>query len=57
MVAMDDSRGSQRLSQIINGLKAIRVFARCLMGNQDIGFEPLEGLNILGEDGAAVFAR
>ena len=57
MVAMDDSRGSQRLSQIIEGLKAIRVFARCLMGNQDIGFEPLEGLNILGEDGAAVFAR
>ena len=57
MVAMDDSRGSQRLSQIINGLKAIRVLARCLMGNQDIGFEPLEDFNILGEDGAAVFAR
>lgn len=56
MVTMDNGLGFQRLSELINDLKAIRVLARGLMGHQDLGLEPLEGFNIFGEDGATVFA-
>ena len=47
VVAMDDACYFEGLSQLIDGLKTMRVGSRCFMTDENIGFDPLKKLNIL----------